>query len=155
MTFSHPDTRREAIESAVSCLPRAVGGSDKSTESLPFSGALISSEGAQVLSEKPLTTDVAKCKAILAAVEETDGSVRGESSLLSRSYLACCIRSTDNLSSRTVLFNYRYNPVYEKVFDVVRTSLPFPPLLSTCLIPLIHSSADQRRIDRRGHVSPL
>jgi hypothetical protein len=80
--------------------------------------------GVQVLCEKPLTTDVAKCKAILAAVEETKGSVRGEGSFLSRSYLASCTRSTNTLSSWTVLFNYRYNPVYEKVFDVVRTSHP-------------------------------
>ncbi|OCF40007.1 oxidoreductase [Kwoniella heveanensis CBS 569] len=51
-------------------------------------------KGIKVLTEKPMTTDVEKCKKILAAVEEGKGSVQ-------------------------VLFNYRYNPVHWKVAEVI------------------------------------
>ncbi|WVQ96756.1 hypothetical protein IAU59_003863 [Kwoniella sp. CBS 9459] len=51
-------------------------------------------KGIKVLTEKPMTTDVEKCKKILAAVEEGNGSVQ-------------------------VLFNYRYNPVHWKVAEVI------------------------------------
>ncbi|OCF73166.1 oxidoreductase [Kwoniella mangroviensis CBS 8886] len=51
-------------------------------------------KGIKVLTEKPMTTDVDKCKKILSAVEENNGSVQ-------------------------VLFNYRYNPVHWKVAEVI------------------------------------
>lgn len=35
-------------------------------------------KGIRVLTEKPMTTDVAKCQRILGAVKETGGSVQGE-----------------------------------------------------------------------------
>ncbi|AFR94641.1 oxidoreductase [Cryptococcus neoformans C23] len=50
--------------------------------------------GIKVLSEKPMTTNVDKCKAILNAVDESNGSL-------------------------TVLFNYRYNPIHWKVAEVI------------------------------------
>jgi predicted dehydrogenase len=50
--------------------------------------------GIRVLTEKPMTTDVEKCKRILKAVDETKGSVQ-------------------------VLFNYRYNPAHWKVEELV------------------------------------
>ncbi|WVQ80490.1 hypothetical protein IAT38_002595 [Cryptococcus sp. DSM 104549] len=51
-------------------------------------------KGIKVLTEKPMTTNVDKCKAILNAVKETNGSLQ-------------------------VLFNYRYNPVHWKVAEVI------------------------------------
>ncbi|ORY27875.1 putative oxidoreductase [Naematelia encephala] len=51
-------------------------------------------KGIRVLTEKPMTTDVPKCKLILDTVEETKGSLQ-------------------------VLFNYRYNPVHWKVEEVI------------------------------------
>ncbi|BEI89701.1 uncharacterized protein CcaverHIS019_0210630 [Cutaneotrichosporon cavernicola] len=50
--------------------------------------------GIRVLTEKPMTTDVPKCRRILDAVSETGGSMQ-------------------------VLFNYRYNPVHWKVEELV------------------------------------
>ncbi|KAJ9119021.1 hypothetical protein QFC22_003510 [Naganishia vaughanmartiniae] len=46
--------------------------------------------GIKVLTEKPMTTDIEKCKAILRTVKETNNHL-------------------------TVTFNYRFNPVHEKV----------------------------------------
>jgi len=50
--------------------------------------------GCDVVTEKPMTTDPARCRRILAAAEKTGGNVR-------------------------VAFNYRYNPVHEKVREVL------------------------------------
>ncbi|CAD6571164.1 MAG: hypothetical protein TREMPRED_000184 [Tremellales sp. Tagirdzhanova-0007] len=50
--------------------------------------------GVRVLTEKPMTTDVDKCRRILKAVDDTKGSLQ-------------------------VLFNYRYNPVHWKVEEVI------------------------------------
>lgn len=36
-------------------------------------------KGVKVLTEKPMTTDVEKCKAILGAVDQYKGDVKGES----------------------------------------------------------------------------
>ncbi|GMK59271.1 hypothetical protein CspeluHIS016_0702860 [Cutaneotrichosporon spelunceum] len=51
-------------------------------------------KGIRVLTEKPMTTDVVKCRRILDAVAETGGHVQ-------------------------VLFNYRYNPVHWKVEELI------------------------------------
>ncbi len=50
--------------------------------------------GLDVITEKPMTMDPERCKRILAAAEKSSGSVR-------------------------VAFNYRYNPVHEKVREVL------------------------------------
>ncbi|KAJ9096956.1 hypothetical protein QFC20_006316 [Naganishia adeliensis] len=50
--------------------------------------------GIKVLTEKPMTTDIEKCKAILRTVQETNNHL-------------------------TVTFNYRFNPVHEKVQNVI------------------------------------
>ncbi|GHJ85659.1 hypothetical protein NliqN6_2061 [Naganishia liquefaciens] len=50
--------------------------------------------GIKVLTEKPMTTDIEKCKAILRTVIETNNHL-------------------------TVTFNYRFNPVHEKVQNVI------------------------------------
>jgi predicted dehydrogenase len=50
--------------------------------------------GCDVITEKPMTTDEVKCRRILDAVRRFDGSV-------------------------TVTFNYRYNPVHERVRDLL------------------------------------
>ncbi|KAI9631781.1 oxidoreductase [Dioszegia hungarica] len=50
--------------------------------------------GIRVLTEKPMTTDVAKCQRILNAVKETKGTCQ-------------------------VLFNYRYNPCHWKIEEVI------------------------------------
>ncbi|MGX1668814.1 Gfo/Idh/MocA family protein [Streptomyces sp. NPDC055400] len=50
--------------------------------------------GCRVVTEKPLTTDAAKCRAILGAVECTGGDL-------------------------SVTFNYRYNPAHEKVWQLL------------------------------------
>ena len=50
--------------------------------------------GCDVVTEKPMTTDPARCRRILDAAEKTGGEVR-------------------------VAFNYRYNPVHEKVREML------------------------------------
>ncbi|KAJ9092800.1 hypothetical protein QFC21_006676 [Naganishia friedmannii] len=50
--------------------------------------------GIKVLTEKPMTTDIEKCKAILRTVKETNNHL-------------------------TVTFNYRFNPVHEKVQNLI------------------------------------
>ncbi|WBQ07760.1 Gfo/Idh/MocA family protein [Kribbella sp. CA-293567] len=50
--------------------------------------------GLEVITEKPMTTDSERCRRILAAAEKASGSMR-------------------------VAFNYRYNPVHEKVREVL------------------------------------
>ncbi|NEB77424.1 Gfo/Idh/MocA family oxidoreductase [Streptomyces sp. SID14478] len=50
--------------------------------------------GCRVVTEKPLTTDAAKCRAILDTVERTGGEL-------------------------SVGFNYRYNPAHEKVWQLL------------------------------------
>ncbi|KAK1925286.1 oxidoreductase [Papiliotrema laurentii] len=50
--------------------------------------------GVRVLTEKPMTTNVEKCRRILDTVKETNGSLQ-------------------------VLFNYRYNPVHWKVEELI------------------------------------
>ncbi|KAI6782660.1 putative oxidoreductase-like protein [Emericellopsis cladophorae] len=69
--------------------------------------------GCTVLSEKPMTVDVAKCNEILRAVERTDGKVR-------------------------VSFNYRYAPHNTKIYQVLQsgaigkvTSVHFEWMLNT------------------------
>jgi predicted dehydrogenase len=52
--------------------------------------------GLDVVTEKPMTMDPARCRRILAAAEKARGSVR-------------------------VAFNYRYNPVHEKVREVLQS----------------------------------
>jgi len=51
--------------------------------------------GARVVTEKAMTTDVAKARTIMAAVRETGGDL-------------------------TVAFNYRFNPVHAKVHEIIR-----------------------------------
>lgn len=50
--------------------------------------------GVDVITEKPMTTDVGKCRRILAAADRSGGRV-------------------------TVTFNYRYNPLHEKVRELL------------------------------------
>lgn len=50
--------------------------------------------GCNVITEKPMTTDASRCRRILDAVERTGGRV-------------------------TVTFNYRYNPLHEKVAELL------------------------------------
>ncbi|WP_212825864.1 Gfo/Idh/MocA family protein [Polymorphospora rubra] len=52
--------------------------------------------GCRVITEKPMTVDVPRCQRILDAVEATGGSV-------------------------AVAFNYRYNPLHEKVRELIAT----------------------------------
>jgi predicted dehydrogenase len=54
--------------------------------------------GLDVVTEKPMTMDPARCRRILDAAEKATGSVR-------------------------VAFNYRYNPVHEKVREVLRSGV--------------------------------
>ena len=55
--------------------------------------------GVDVITEKPMTTDVDRCRRILAAADRTGGRV-------------------------TVTFNYRYNPLHEKVRELLSSGAP-------------------------------
>ncbi len=86
--LSPPWTRR-TTSSSVSCTAcTAWGARTQHTLWPPAVPSL--KRGIRVVTEKPMTTDIEKCRSILRAVKETDNHL-------------------------TVTFNYRFNPVHEAV----------------------------------------